>query len=69
MIIWSGGGADYAKMWGDKLGLQADEYRMKEEDKTIDIAFDDCIVDPARVNIRVKRWNNSKIRMLPKLRK
>ena len=69
MIVWSGGGMDYAKMWGEKLGLQADEYRTKEEDKTIDISFDDCIIDLAKVNIRVKRWNNSETRTPPHLRK
>lgn len=60
MIIWSGGGKDYAKMWADKLGLEADEYLAKDtrlKDK-IDISFDDCIVDLAKVNVRVKRLNN-----------
>lgn len=64
MIIWSGGGADYAKMWGEKLGLKADEYRDKstnEEsyDESIDICFDDCDVDLAKTNVKVKRINNS----------
>jgi len=22
MVLWSGGGVDYAQMWGDKLGLE-----------------------------------------------
>ena len=26
MVIWSGGGADYARQWADKLGLTADWY-------------------------------------------
>jgi len=61
MIIWSGGGDDYAKMWAEKLGLEADEYiakdtRMKDE---IDIAFDDCDINLAKVNVRVRRLNNS----------
>lgn len=62
MIIWSGGGQDYARMWGEKLGLCADEYRdkgMGSKDLTIDIAFDDCNVDLAKVNVKVKRINNS----------
>ncbi len=59
MIVWSGGGEDYARMWGEKLGLNAYEYRTKQEDKSIDICFDDCIVDLAKVNIRVSRWNNN----------
>lgn len=63
MIIWSGGGADYARMWGEKLGLRADEYRDKSslqpKDNDIAIAFDDCDVDLARVNIKVKRLSNN----------
>ncbi len=58
MIIWSGGGKDYARMWGEKLGLNADEYRdkgMGSKDLTIDIAFDDCDVDLAKVNIKVSK--------------
>ena len=61
MIIHSGGGADYAKTWAEKLGLEANEYLAKDsrlKDK-IDIAVDDCVVDLAKVNIRVKRVNNS----------
>ena len=62
MGLWSGGGKDYAQMWGEKLGLQADEYRdkgMGSKDLTIDLCFDDCIVDLAKVNIRVKRLKNN----------
>jgi hypothetical protein len=61
MIIWSGGGEDYAKTWAEKLGLTADEYMAKDtrlKDK-IDIAFDDSDIDLAKVNIKVKRINNS----------
>jgi len=59
MILWSGSGIDWAKRWGEKLGLQPDEIRVKEKSDDIDIAFDDCEVDLAKVNIRVKRLNNS----------
>ncbi len=60
MIIWSGGGVDYARMWADKLGLQPDEICQKVEDKeNIDIAFDDMDVDLAKVNVKVKRFKNS----------
>ena len=64
MIIWSGGGKDYAQMWGEKLGLQADEYRDKSSneesyDESIDICFDDCDVKLAKVNVKVKRYSNS----------
>jgi hypothetical protein len=64
MIIWSGGGKDYARMWGEKLGLCADEYRDKSSneesyDENISICFDDCEVKLAKVNIKVKRLKNS----------
>jgi hypothetical protein len=58
MIVWSGGGVDYARMWADKLGLSPDEIRIKEKSEDLDIAFDDCDVDLAKINIRVKRLNN-----------
>lgn len=58
MIVWSGGGVDYARMWADKLGLNPDEIRVKEK-SDVDIAFDDCDVDLAKVNVKVKRFNNS----------
>jgi len=58
MIIWSGGGVDYAAMWAEKLGLKPDEIRVKEKGEDVDICFDDCIVDLAKVNVRVKRINN-----------
>lgn len=60
MVIWSGGGEDYAKTWAEKLGLTADEIiakdtRMKD---WIDIAFDDSDIDLAKINIKVKRIKN-----------
>ncbi len=59
MIIWSGSGMDWARTWADKLGLEPDEIRPKEKSGDIDIAFDDCDVDLAKVNVKVKRINNS----------
>ena len=59
LIIWSGGGVDYATRWAEKLGLQPNEIRVKEKSEDIDICFDDCVVDLAKVNIQVKRYNNS----------
>lgn len=59
MIIWSGGGPDYARQWANKLGLHADEHPSKEKRADIDIAFDDCDVDLAKVNVKVKRLNNN----------
>jgi len=59
MILWSGSGVDWAKTWGEKLGLTPFEVRIKEKCQDIDIAFDDCEVDLAKVNVRVKRVNNA----------
>jgi len=64
MIIWSGGGADYAKQWALKFGLTANEYLAKGDKSkgTVDLAFDDGDIDLATVNVKVKRLNNSVIR-------
>lgn len=59
MIIWSGGGIDYAKMWAEKLGLFPTEVRLKKFHADIDIAFDDCDVELAKVNVKVKRLKNN----------
>ena len=61
IIIWSGGGKDYAEMWARKLGLDRPPYDVVCSEKTKeasaelkpDICFDDEIVDLAKVNIRV----------------
>jgi len=59
MIIWSGSGVDWARRWADKFDLRPDEIRMKQKSNDVDIAFDDCTVELAKVNVRVKRINNS----------
>lgn len=59
MIIWSGSGIDWAKTWAEKFGLTADEFPVKGGAVNVDIAFDDCDVTLAKVNVRVKRINNS----------
>jgi len=59
MILWSGGGMDYAKTWGEKLGLEPFQVLIKEKGQLVDIAFDDCAVDLATTNIKVNRYNNS----------
>lgn len=51
MVIWSGGGFDYAKRWSEKLGLDA-EIRIKGS-FIPDIAVDDCEVELGKVNIKV----------------
>ena len=60
IILWSGSGIDWAENWGSKLGLQPFSVQSKIVfDPTIDIAFDDCDVNLAKVNVKVKRINNS----------
>ena len=75
MIIWSGGGADYAKQWAGKLGLTADEYHDKspeEEDgkakaRHVDLVFDDRDTKLGTVNVKVKRLKNSIVRYPDKI--
>lgn len=75
MIIWSGGGADYARQWAEKLGLVADQYLDKHYAPAVggqpltvdgpvqpDIAFDDSDLSLAKVNVKVKRLNNKVVR-------
>ena len=57
MIIWSGSGCDWAKTWAEKLDLSA-RVVMKGSEK-VDLCFDDCNVKLAKVNVKVKRINNS----------
>jgi hypothetical protein len=59
MIIWSGSGLDWAKRWAEKLGLAPCEIRMKQKSDDIDICFDDCDVNLAKVNVKVKRLKNN----------
>lgn len=58
MIIWSGSGQDWARTWAQKFGLTADEFPVKEKRSDVDLCFDDCEVDLATVNVRVKRIKN-----------
>ena len=58
MILWSGSGIDWAKTWGEKLGLHPFTVQIKTADPTVSIAFDDCDVKLATVNVKVKRLNN-----------
>lgn len=59
IILWSAGGMDYARHWGEKFGLEPFEVREKKKSEDIDICFDDCDVDLAKVNVKVKRILNS----------
>lgn len=61
MFLWSGSGMDWAQSWGEKLGLQPFSVLPKQKvdwQTPMDIAFDDCDVDLATVNVKVKRFNN-----------
>lgn len=53
MIIWSGGGVDYAYQRGDQLGLHPFKALPKQAGQNVDIAFDDEEVELATVNIQV----------------
>ena len=70
MFLWSGSGMDWAQRWGEKFGLQPFAVIKKEKiitldtddgqpEPIIDIAFDDCDVDLAKVNVKVSRIKNS----------
>ena len=63
MVIWSGGGADYARQWADRLGLVADHYLDKHDAPFLPhIAFDDSDLTLAQVNVKVKRVQNRVVR-------
>lgn len=70
MVIWSGGGHDYAVMWADKLGLRADVVGAKGDIMIgeVDLAFDDSDIKLGKVNVKVKRINNKAIRYPDKVR-
>lgn len=60
IILWSGSGVDWARTWGEKLGLQPFTVIVKEKGTgSIGLCFDDCDVDLATVNVKVKRIENS----------
>lgn len=68
MVLWSGSGYDWAEAWGEKLGLHPFTVMTKEKlhhkngSPLVDICFDDCDVDLAKVNVKVSRVNNSESR-------
>lgn len=59
MIVWSGSGIDWATRWSEKLGLEPCEIRIKQKSEDVDLCFDDCDVDLATVNIKVRRIDNN----------
>lgn len=64
MVVWSGGGVDYATRWAEKLGLKPDMVVAKGSIR-VDLAFDDCDVELGTVNVKVKRLNNNIKRTIP----
>lgn len=73
MVVWSGSGIDWAYNWADKLGLQPCQIwpKLKSDSPQdhVDICFDDCDVDLADINIKVKRFKNNISRELDNKRK
>ncbi len=63
MVVWSGGGADYARHWADVLGLKP-AYCFDKHDAYVqpDIAFDDADLTLGKVNVKVRRVNNKVVR-------
>lgn len=59
IILWSGSGMDWARTWGEKLGLQPFTVLPKEMREDVSLCFDDCDVALAQVNVKVKRLNNN----------
>lgn len=59
MIVWSGTWVEWAEKWAKEFDLEYDEIREKKKYDDVDISVDDCVVDLAKVNIKVKRINNS----------
>jgi len=53
IIIWSGGGAEYAKRWAERLKLGKVRCAFKGDIDNVDIAYDDEEVKLARLNLRV----------------
>ena len=53
MVIWSGGGCEYADYWRNKLGLKAMIMPKLKSSFVPDITFDDLEITLGKVNIRV----------------
>ncbi len=60
MILWSGSGTKWCEYWNEELKLNCDEIRVKQvyPDSPVDICYDDCVVNLAKENRRVMRFNN-----------
>jgi phosphoserine phosphatase len=54
VIVWSGGGREYAQLWMDRLGIKGTAASKTFADSiNADVAFDDQDVRLAKVNIKV----------------
>jgi hydroxymethylpyrimidine pyrophosphatase-like HAD family hydrolase len=57
VIVWSGGGKDYAQHWVDKFGLNPDFVYGKYDDEAktanVDLAIDDEFVQLGKINLKV----------------
>ena len=49
---------DWARTWGEKLGLQPFTVLPKKARDDVDRCFDDCDVRLAKVNVKVRRISN-----------
>jgi len=54
IIVWSGSGADYAKRWTEKLGIDNLCRVVVKGSEEVDIAFDDQEVTLGKVNLQLK---------------
>lgn len=55
IVVWSGGGKDYASMWVRRLGLEnyVDKTMSKNMEYQPDLVFDDEYVKLGKTNIKV----------------
>lgn len=61
VVVWSGGGKDWAENWVQKLGLEkyVDVATSKSGfTEKPDIAFDDEFVDLATVNVKIRTYEH-----------
>ena len=63
IVIWSGGGKEYARMWGeDKLGLEGMIYLLKDKDSFWLVNPGDIVIDDQPLKIRTHtphEWSNA----------
>ena len=53
IIVWSGGGVDYAKRWVERLGLKGKVRVIEKGSEKVDIAVDDATSVPKGLNAKV----------------